>query len=117
MLFKSLRTWILAICMSILLVITPLLYFSFNLNFYKEHLPQSTNEQQTLVQNIQQFLFYKETSNLDITSEEYSHMLDVQTIFQKVLLTEAIAFLLFLLIIFSFYGHRGNHAILLGIHR
>lgn len=100
----------------VILLITPLLYYSFNLNFYENHTVYDTNftkdQQLKSVENIYNFLLWTEWLNTNLTNEEISHMNDVKSIFNKVFIIEIISIFIFLMTILSLFLERKIHAIM-----
>jgi hypothetical protein len=68
-----------------LLLLSPLLYYSFNIQFYTAYSVQSPHlsqeESLVYVQNVYSFLQGKEQLNPIFTFDEKSHMQDVQSLF------------------------------------
>lgn len=76
-------TWIISISFSFVTIFASLLYFSFNLDFYKSHSGQTQITSSTIsdTQNIYNFLQNKTALNYNFTSLEKSHLQDVKNIF------------------------------------
>jgi len=113
---NKLKKTLLIISTSILLLVTPLLYYTFNIDFYAIHTIFNTtitkDQQIKSVENIHSFLLWTEGLNTNLTNEEISHMQDVKKIFNKVFITEIISIFIFLIVILFLFLERKIYTIM-----
>jgi len=112
---KKLILPIFIVSIATLLLLSPLLYYSFNIQFYTTHSIQSPHMSQeeslVYVQNVYSFLQGKEQLSPVFTLDEKSHMQDVQSLFFIVFIWEIIAFFLFFIFLVSFILQRNTKMI------
>ena len=82
-LYKYALVWLLSISFVFLSIFGVLIYFSFNVNFYKNHSGQSqvTSTNISDLESVYSFLQNKEALNNNFGSLELSHLQDVKKIF------------------------------------
>jgi len=102
---------------AVLLFLSPLLYYSFDIQFYTAHSVQSPNiseaESLVYVQNVYSFLKGKQQLTSAFTLDEKSHMQDVRSIFFLIFVVEIVALLLFFVFLVVFIVQRNSKALII----
>lgn len=94
---------IFALSTAIILLLTPLLFYSFNVNFYTSKVE---NQNLETIQNVYEFLKWKNQLNNMFTDNEKSHMQDVKEIFYIVFIVEILAFMFFLFLLMFYVFNK-----------
>lgn len=91
-----------AFSVAVLLLLSPLLYYSSDIGFYTTHFSQTSQQNLTYVQNVYSFLEGKVPLDPVFTPNEQSHLQDVYHIFHMVVVWEIIVMILFFLCLLLF---------------
>ncbi len=97
---------IFVVSLTVLLLLSPLLYYTFYFDLplsYSREIPGvSQNQSAVYVQNVYSFLHGKDQLDPIFTPAEKSHMQDVRSIFQKLIVLETVVWMLFFLSLLLF---------------
>ena len=95
-----------SISVFLLLLLSPVLYYSFDVHFYTQNAVQDdrvlTGQSMTYVQNIYSFIQWESQLDPIFTSAEKSHMQDVRQVYHILSIIEIVASILFVLTLMMF---------------